>query len=108
MHRARECSRARRPRFDSPEDGRQSPGAGGYVAMNDRTIMLSMLVEIVPTEQGHFAVSVTPQTFQVRAGSPKPRELAPDDPSLPGWVSGRVDSLSVAIHEAAKQHAVTP
>src|SRR5512139_1440397 len=83
------------PQFYSKEGGRQSPGAGGYVNMGGGSIQLSLIVEIVKSEQGH-AIVVTPKTFQVVGGSPKPRELAPDDPSLPGWVSGRVDALAVA------------
>ena len=93
------------PQMYSPEGGRQSPGAGGYTQFTDRSVLLSLVVEVLPTEGGHV-VAVTPRTFQMIAGSPKPRELAPDDPNLPGWVQGRVDSLQVAIYNAAKQHAV--
>jgi hypothetical protein len=92
------------PQIYSPEGGRQSAGAGGFVNMSDRSVMLSLFVEVLPSEPGHVVV-VTPKTFQMISGSPKPRELAPDDPNLPGWVSGRVDTLAVAIYEAAKQHA---
>ena len=95
------------PQFYSPEGGRQSAGAGGFVNMSPGSILLSLVVEIVKTERGH-AVVITPKSFQVISGSPKPRELAPDDPNLPGWVHGRVDSLAVAIYEAAKQHAAAP
>ncbi|HLL24871.1 MAG TPA: hypothetical protein VK427_22210 [Kofleriaceae bacterium] len=87
----------------SPEGGRQSAGAGGYVQMSDRSIMLSLLVEVLESPEGQV-IAVTPQTFQMISGSPKPRELTPDDPNVPGWVHGRVDALSVAIYEAAKQH----
>ena len=93
------------PQFYSAEGMRQSPGAGGYVNMSDGTVQLSLIVEIIPTD-GKQIVVVTPKTFQTVTGSPKPRELAPDDPNLPGWVHGRVDALSVAIYKAAKQHAV--
>ncbi|MBA3500355.1 MAG: hypothetical protein M4D80_38745 [Myxococcota bacterium] len=92
------------PQIYSPEGGRQSAGAGGFINMSDRSVMLTLLVEVLPSEPGHVVV-VTPKTFQMISGSPKPRELAPDDPNLPGWVSGRVDSLAVAIYDAAKQHA---
>lgn len=92
------------PQIYSPEGGRQSAGAGGFVNMSDRSVMLVLIVEIVAAEQGHVVV-VTPSTHQIISGSPKPRELRPDDPNLPGWVTGRVDALAVAIYEAAKQHA---
>jgi hypothetical protein len=92
------------PQFYNPEGGRQSPSAGGYVGLSSGSILLSLIVEVLESERGHIVV-ITPKSFQVVAGSPKPRELAPDDPNLPGWVPGRVDSLAVAIYEAAKQHA---
>jgi hypothetical protein len=45
---------------------------------------------------------VTPQTFQVLSGSPKPRELMPDDPYLPPFVLGRADELSFEIYDHAR------
>lgn len=94
-----------KPQMYSPEGGRQSAGAGDMVQYTDRSILLSLVVEIVKTERGH-AVVVTPRSFQMVAGSPQPRELKPDDPSLPGWVTGRVDALAVAIYDAAKPNAI--
>lgn len=93
------------PQFYNAEGGRQSPGAGGYVQMGGGSIELTLVVEVLPADQGQV-IAITPKAFQVVSGSPKPRELAPDDPALPGWVHGRVDSLAVAIYDAAKQHAV--
>jgi hypothetical protein len=93
------------PQMYSAEGGRQSPGAGGYVQFGNGSIRLELLVEVLPAD-GQQIVVVTPISYQAIAGSPKPRELAPDDPNLPPWVTGRVDALSVAIYEAAKQHAV--
>jgi len=87
----------------SAEGGRQSPGAGGFVNMGGGSIMLVLIVEVMSSDGGNVVV-VTPKTFQMVSGSPKPRELTPDDPSVPGWVHGRVDALSVAIYQAAKQH----
>jgi hypothetical protein len=98
---------ATEPQIYSPEGGRQSPGAGGFVTMGDRSIMLALVVEVLTADGGNQVVTVTPNTFQMLSGSPKPRELMPDDPNLPGWVHGRVDALAVAIYNAAKQHSVT-
>ena len=47
-----------------------------------------------------------PKTFQHISGSPKPRELAPDDPNLPGWVQGRVETLYVEIHKSLQKYQV--
>lgn len=95
------------PQMYSPEGGRQSPGAGGFVHMSDRSVQLSLIVEVLPAQPRGAVVVITPKTFQVISGSPKPRELAPDDPNLPPWVLGRVDALAVAIHERGKALVIT-
>jgi hypothetical protein len=89
----------------NPEGGRQSAGAGNYVQIDDHSIRLELIVELVDAEPG-FMVTVTPKTFQHIAGSPQPRELKPDDPNLPGWVSGRVDTLQLEIHKRLQKYAV--
>jgi hypothetical protein len=38
--------------------------------------------------------------------SPTPRERRADDPNLPPWVLGRVDSLALAIYERAKSMGI--
>jgi hypothetical protein len=88
----------------SPEGGRQSPGAGGVVQFGNGYIQLSLVVEVRTIDPTKVMVVVTPKTFQMVSGSPKPRELQPTDPNLPGWVHGRADALAVAIYENAKQY----
>jgi len=94
-----------REQWYSPEGGRQSAGAGDFVQLDDRSILLSLIVEIQGMDMGKKAVVVTPKVFQHMSGSPKPRELAPDDPNMPGWVHGRVDDLALAIYNNAKKYA---
>lgn len=91
------------PQWYSPEGGRQSTGAGDFVQLDDRSVQLSLVVEVVELDDQHVAVKVTPVTMQHLSGSPQPRELAPDDPNLPGWVTGRAESLQLAIYNHAKQ-----
>lgn len=93
------------PQWYSPEGGRQSSGAGDYVQIGDRSVQVTLIVELVDTES-RFVVTVTPKTFQHLSGSPQPRELAPDDPNLPGWVQGRVDSLQLEIHKRLQKYVV--
>jgi hypothetical protein len=92
------------PQWYSPEGGRQSAGAGDFVQIDDRSIELSLVVEVVELDDSRVTVKVTPVTMQHLSGSPKPRELAPDDPNLPGWVTGRAESLQLAIYNHAKQY----
>src|SRR4051812_37110843 len=89
----------------SPEGGRQSNGAGDFVQLDDRSVNLHLIVEIVELDDHVAAIRVTPKTFQHISGSPQPRELMADDPNLPGWVHGRVDSLQLAIYNRAKKYA---
>ncbi len=96
---------ATQPQWYSPEGGRQSNGAGDFVNLDDRSVQLMLVVEIVELldrDQNEWGVTVAPITFQHINGSPKPRLLAPDDPNLPPWILGRVDSLVLDIHKHAK------
>jgi hypothetical protein len=92
--------------FYNKEGGRQSAGAEGFVNLSAGSIGLELLVEVVPVEglTERVAVVITPRVLEVVSFSPKPRTLAPDDPSMPGWVHGRVDALAAAIYERAKQY----
>jgi hypothetical protein len=90
----------------TPEGGRQSAGAGDYVQLDDRSVNLSMLVELVEIDGDRLMVTVTPTTLQYIAGSPQPRELKPDDPNLPPWIHGRVDTLYVELNKRLKQYVV--
>ena len=89
----------------SPEGGRQSAGAGDFVQLDDRSILLMLIVEIQQQDLGKETIVVTPKIFQNISGSPKPRELNADDPNVPGWVHGRVDDLTLAIYNNAKKYA---
>jgi hypothetical protein len=97
-----------RPQFYSKEGGRQSAGAGDFVQTTPGSVRLQLFVEVVGVGDGKVAVTVTPRTLQIVGGSPKPRELEPDDPDLPPWVLGRVDSLQLAIHERATPYLASP
>jgi len=92
------------PQWYSPEGGRESAGAGDYVQLQNHSVRLELVVELVSVAGG-FMVTVTPRTFQFLDGSPQPRELASDDPNLPGWVHGRVDSLQLDIHKRLQNYA---
>lgn len=93
------------PKFYGPEGDLESPGAGGFVHMRDKSVEVSFIVQVVEFGGGDVAVTVRPKTFQYMNGSPKPRELAPDDPNLPPFVLGRADQLALDIYQAAKPYA---
>jgi hypothetical protein len=93
------------PRFYSSTGDLESPGAEGVTMIRPGSVRVAFVVEVVPVDDQHVAVTVTPHTLQALAGSPQPRELKPDDPYLPGFVLGRTDALAYAIYEHAKKYA---
>lgn len=95
------------PQFYNREGGRESAGAGDVVQVRAGSVRLELVVTIVDRVE-RSSVVITPRTFEVVSGSPKPRELAPDDPNLPPWVTGRADALAVAIYERAKGYTAGP
>jgi hypothetical protein len=96
------------PRFYTKTGDLESPGAEGWVNVRPGSVEVMFIVRAAVVDSGRVAVQVTPKTFQAIAGSPKPRELAPDDPYLPPWVLGRADALQIAIYQRARPYALAP
>lgn len=94
------------PRWYSPEGDLESEGAGDFVTLVDRSVQVGLIVQLSEIGANTFGFAVIPKTFQHLSGSPKPRELAPDDPGLPPFVHGRADALTLAIYQHAKEFAV--
>jgi hypothetical protein len=92
-------------RMYGPEGDLESQGSGGFTQMRDRSIVLQFTVRIVPAEQA-FAVEIEPHIQRAFVDRPNTDQLAPDDPSVPGWVHGRTDELAVAIHDALAAYEV--
>jgi hypothetical protein len=74
----------------------------------DKSINLTLVVELLPEAGGtdKWIVSVRPVMFRFNKGQPKPDPLDPKDPSVPGWVNGKVDQLHFAIYEKMKAYEV--
>jgi hypothetical protein len=71
----------------------------------DRSVYLRLIVKLV-ADGSDWAVSVEPVMMRYFAGRPNPDHLTLDDPSVPGWATGRVDKLTAAIHEALQSYQV--
>lgn len=85
--------------------GTTDEGNGDYVNAGGGDVRVAFEVRLVPVESdasNRFSVVIEQHTFQLVSGSPQPRELKTDDPALPPWVKGRVDTLALDIYEAAK------
>jgi hypothetical protein len=74
------------------------------VQVRGGSVRVTLHVKVIETAEHQVSVTVTPETYQVVAGSPQPRKLAPDDPYLPTFVTGRAEALTLAIYERAKPY----
>lgn len=98
---------ATEPQFYTKDGGRKSPSAGGFLQnLQQGDVQLWIEIRVRQVESDTVFVDIVPHTMETVLDSPKPRELKPDDPNLPPWIGGRVDSLAVGIYDAAKQYAV--
>ncbi|MEO8842621.1 MAG: hypothetical protein ABI591_16040 [Kofleriaceae bacterium] len=71
----------------------------------DKSIQIALVVTMQP-DGDSYVVTVKPLMLRFMAGSPKPEPLTADDPSVPGWATGKVDQLALDIHTALAQYEV--
>jgi hypothetical protein len=71
----------------------------------DKSLRIALVVTMQPDGDA-YVVNVKPLMLRYMAGSPKPESIGQDDPSVPGWATGKVDNLAVEIHEALKAYEV--
>lgn len=84
--------------------------AGGpqdYQHMPDRSLFISMVVELLAVE-GQWLVVVTPVVLRHLAGRPNLDPVDAKDPSLPLWVGSRAGQLQVDINDSMKTYEVHP
>lgn len=81
---------------ESGEDMRQVP---------DQSLSIAYVVTLRPDGDA-YVVDIKPLMIRYLAGSPKPQPISEDDPSVPGWASGKLDALALDIHDALKQYEV--
>ena len=71
--------------------------AGMNVRSETGAVTLGFRV-IVSGEEPPFYVIVEPIAQQHRANYSGPYTYLPDDPAMPGWINGKVDSLQLDVH----------
>lgn len=92
-------------RWYTPEGLAASERNGDMRDVPDRSINVVLVVRLLPDGDA-WVVSVKPIMLRYFAGRPNPDKLTEDDPSVPGWATGKVDNLALEIHEALKQYEV--
>ena len=94
------------PTWYTPE-GAVDHTQGNIARLQDNSINLALVVELVKADPGTYTLTVLPIVLRLHAGgSSIPERLELTDPSMPGWVKGKVDSLALEIYQALKQYAV--
>jgi hypothetical protein len=79
------------------KDGRQ--------AVEDRSLNISFAVRLLP-DGDKWIVHVDPTILEFREGQPVFNKLRADDPSLPGWATGKGDQLAYEIYQSLKGYEV--
>jgi hypothetical protein len=69
-----------------------------------QAIQIALVVTLQP-DGDSYVVTVKPLMLRY-LGTPKPQSLGADDPSVPGWATGKVDQMALEIHDALAQYEV--
>nr|MBA3820349.1 hypothetical protein [Deltaproteobacteria bacterium] len=92
-------------RWYSPEGLGVSASTDDERDLVDQSINIAMIVELLP-DGDSWVVGVKPVMARYHKGQPKPFPLEQRDPSVPGWVHGKVDQLQFAIYERLQPYEV--
>jgi hypothetical protein len=69
------------------------------IIVEDGSILLRYEVKLRLVGE-EYKVEITPFIAQYRLGYAAPMKLKPDDMTVPGWVSGKTEKLTLAIYNA--------
>ncbi len=87
-------------------DGILAPGSDeDYKRIPDKSIRLTLVVRLLP-DGDKWIVQVEPSMLRKISGSPQPEKIEQNDPAVPGYVQGQVDTLQFEIWNALKQYEV--
>ena len=87
-------------------EGILAPGSDDdYKRVPDKSLRITLVVRLLP-DADNWIVQVEPSLLRKQTGSPQPEKIEPNDPSIPGFVQGQVDSLQFTIWKALKQYEV--
>jgi hypothetical protein len=92
-------------RWYTPEGLAASERADDIRDVPDNSLNIALVVTLVPDGDAYVA-QVKPLMMRYHAGTPKPEPISEGDPSVPGWATGKVDQLALAIHDALKPYEV--
>ncbi len=85
-------------RWFTPEGQVDTKANTNPSSVQDKSINLALLVGLVEVDARSFKVVIEPMVRRKNELSSELETLKPGDPTVPGWVRGKVDSLQVEIH----------
>lgn len=94
-------------RWYTPEGQVDTARGENLARLQQNSINFSVLVRLVKGDTDSYTVSVEPIALRMSGPSSQPEPLDLKDPSVPGWVHGKADSLQLDIHERLKPYAVS-
>lgn len=77
------------------------------VLAEDGSIFLAFIVR-VEGDAAPFRVVVEPSVDQVRSGYSALYHMNPDDPQMPGWVTGKLEKLELGLHKRLQGKFIAP
>lgn len=90
---------------DVTGSGEGTPSISGKERIEDRSLHVTLVIKLLP-DGNNWIVHVEPKYLQFRTGRPNLDKLAANDPSIPGWATGKGDQLAFEIYDAMKQFEV--
>ena len=93
-------------RWYTPEGQVDTAPGNNLARLQQNSINFSVLVRLVKGDTDSYTVSIEPIALRMSGPSSRPEPLDMKDPSVPGWVHGKVDALQLDIHERLKPYAV--
>lgn len=94
-------------RWYTPEGQVDTKAGTNPSSVQDKSINLAVLVGIVRADSRSYKVIIEPIVLRKNGLSSAPEALKMTDPTVPGWVRGKLDSLQVEIHHRLERYAVT-
>ncbi|HEY4244277.1 MAG TPA: hypothetical protein VGM88_30900 [Kofleriaceae bacterium] len=92
-------------RWYTPEGLAASERNGDMRDVPDKSLSIVFVVRVLP-DGDNFIVQVEPHYMRYFAGRPNPDVLEANDPSIPGFATGKVEALQYDIYQALKPYAV--
>jgi len=77
----------------------------GQPRLTDKSLLIAITVRLLP-EAENFVVYVEPRIKRFNVGMPNLEPVDPKHADVPGWATGKVDTLAWEIHKALRGHVV--